>query len=407
MRLACVVHRFGAEIAGGSEGHCRVIAERLAERHAVTILTTTARDHVSWRNEYPAGSSVLGPLTVRRFPVVRERVIREFADISETVFSGDASPAVQTEWFRQNGPEAPALLEYLQAHGGEYDRILFWSFRYYQSFFGLPLVAERAILLPTAEEDPAIRIGLLADYFARPAGMIYLTPEEQALVERRIHGRVPPSCIIGSGLEAAPAVPGGEHRAALASVGVEPPYVLYLGRIDPNKGCDTLLRFYARWADQQRQPRGAGGAVGTHPVSLVMAGPANMPIPAHPDVRPLGYVSAAVREALLAEATLLIVPSPFESLSMVLLEAWNHGVPALVNARCKVLEGQAHRAGGALAYRNYDQFAVALTRLLENPAVAQQLGRSGQAYVEQTYRWPHVIEILENFLQAVGPVVAA
>ena len=408
MRLACVVHRFGAEIAGGSEGHCRVIAERLAEHHTVTVLTTTARDHVSWRNEYPAGSSVLGPLTVHRFPVVRQRVIREFADISETVFSGDATPDVQAEWFRQNGPEAPALLEHLKAHGGEYDRILFWSFRYYQSFFGLPIVAERAILLPTAEEDPAIRIGVLADYFTRPAGMIYLTPEEQTLVERRIHGRVPPSCIIGSGLDAVATAAAGEHHAALASVGVETPYVLYLGRIDPNKGCDTLLRFYARWADRQRQQdarRQPGRS--EHPIPLVMAGPANMPIPSHPDVRSLGYVPAAVRESLLAEASLLVVPSPFESLSMVLLEAWNHGVPALVNARCKVLEGQAQRAGGALAYRNYDQFAVALTRLLDNPAVARQLGRSGQAYVERTYRWPHVMETLERFLQAVGPAVAA
>lgn len=388
MRLACVVHRFGAEIAGGSEGHCRVIAERLAEQHDVTILTTTAKDHVSWRNEYPAGESTLGRLRVRRFPVVRQRVIREFADISEVVFSGDAPADVQTEWFRMNGPEAPDLLAYLRQHGHDFDRILFWSFRYYQSFFGVPLVAERAVLLPTAEEDPAIRIGLLDHYFSQPAGLVYLTPEEQVLVERRITGRVPPSCIIGSGLEpASPHDPGG-----LATVGVQAPYVLYLGRIDPNKGCETLLRFYTRWADRTGSP-----------VPLVMAGPANMPIPDHRSVRPLGYVSAAVREALLAQATLLVVPSPFESLSMVLLEAWNHAVPALVNARCKVLDGQAHRAGGALAYRNYDQFAVSLSRLLDQPAVARELGASGRDYVERTYRWPHVMQTLETFLASVGP----
>lgn len=388
MRLACVVHRFGAEIAGGSEGHCRVIAERLAEQHDVTILTTTAKDHVSWRNEYPAGESTLGRLRLRRFPVVRQRVIREFADISEVVFSGDAPADVQTEWFRMNGPEAPDLLAYLRQHGHDFDRILFWSFRYYQSFFGVPLVAERAVLLPTAEEDPAIRIGLLDHYFSQPAGLVYLTPEEQVLVERRITGRVPPSCIIGSGLKPASPHDPGE----LATVGVQAPYVLYLGRIDPNKGCETLLRFYTRWADRTGSP-----------VPLVMAGPANMPIPDHPSVRPLGYVSAAVREALLAQATLLVVPSPFESLSMVLLEAWNHAVPALVNARCKVLEGQAHRAGGALAYRNYDQFAVSLSRLLEQPAVARELGASGRDYVERTYRWPHVMQTLETFLSSVGP----
>ncbi len=383
MRLACVVHRFGADIAGGSEGHCRVIAERLARQHDVTILTTTARDHVTWRNEHPAGGSEIGPLHVRRFPVVRQRAIREFADVSEAVFSGNASAAVQTDWFRQNGPEAPALIDHLKTHGGDYDWILFWSFRYYQSFFGVPVVADRAVLLPTAEEDPAIRIGVLGAYFALPAGMVYLTPEEQALVERRIAGRVPPSCTIGCGLDAPPPY----DASALAAVGVTSPYVLYLGRVDPNKGCDTLLRFYRRWA----------AATGSR-VPLVMAGPANMAMPAHPSIRALGYVSAAVREALLAQASVLVVPSPFESLSMVLLEAWNHGIPALVNARCRVLEGQARRSGGALAYRNFDQFAAALGRLLDRPELARQLGAAGRGYVEQTYRWPTVMATLERFL---------
>jgi glycosyltransferase involved in cell wall biosynthesis len=388
LRLCCVVHRFGADIAGGSEGHCRAIAERLAAHHDITVLTTTARDHVTWRNEYPAGRSECGPLHVHRFPVVRQRAVRAFADISEAVFAGDASHDTQIEWFRQNGPEAPELLAHLDAHGHDYDLVLFWSFRYYQSFFGVPIVADRAVLVPTAEEDPAIRIAALARFFSQPAGMVYLTPEEQLLVERQIDGRVPVSCVIGCGVEP----PRAHDRGALASVGVTTPYVLYLGRIDPNKGCETLLRFYTRWADQSSeagQPRA---------IPLVMAGPPNMAIPLHPAVRALGYVDASVRDALLGEAALLVVPSPYESLSMVLLEAWNHGVPALVNARCRVLDGQARRAGGALAYHNYDEFAVALDRLLDDEPMARQLGAAGRAYVEETYRWPRVMVTLERFL---------
>lgn len=392
LRLCCVVHRFGADIAGGSEGHCRAIAERLAVRHDVTILTTTAKDHVTWRNDYPAGRSEYGALHVHRFPVVRPRAIRAFADISEAVFAGDASLDTQIAWFRQNGPEAPELLAHLDAHGHDYDLVLFWSFRYYQSFFGVPIVADRAVLVPTAEEDPAIRIGALSRFFSQPAGMVYLTPEEQMLVERQIEGRVPASCVIGCGLEP----PRAHDRGALASVGVTPPYVLYLGRIDPNKGCETLLRFYTRWAD--RLPTAGGSDTRPRSIPLVMAGPQNMAVPSYPAVRALGYVDAPVRDALLGEASLLVVPSPYESLSMVLLEAWNHAVPALVNARCRVLEGQARRAGGALAYRNYDEFAVALDRLLGDEPMARQLGAAGRAYVEETYRWPHVMETLDRFL---------
>ena len=388
MKLACVIHRFGADIAGGSEGHCRGIADRLAEHHDVTILTTCARNHITWQNEYPAGLSTVGPLPVRRFPVVRTRSLHQFAEISELVCSGAATEAEQERWFRENGPEAPGLLEFLERHGTEYDWILFWSFRYYQTFFGLPLVADRAVLVPTAEEDPLIRgAGILGRFFALPAGFVFLTPEEQTLVAARSPRPLAPSCIVGSGLE-----PARPHAAALpAGLKIPTPFVLYLGRIDPNKGCETLLRHFLKHQ-----------ATTTRFVSLVMAGPANMPIPEHPSVRCLGFVEEAVRDALLSNASLLIVPSRYESLSIALLEAWNHGVPALVNGRCSVLKGQALRANAALYYENFDEFARGLDYLLDHPDLARQLGQQGLAYVNSEYRWPLVMQRLELFLESLS-----
>lgn len=385
-----MVHRFGADIAGGSEGHCRLVAERLARHHDVTILTTTARDHVTWRNEHPAGQSTVGALRVLRFPVVQQRSIRRFADLSEEVFNGGASEDRQEQWFRENGPDAPALLEHLSVHGRQYEWVLFWAFRYYQSFFGVPRVADRAVLLPTAEEDPAIRLSILGSYFTKPAGLVFLTPEERELVERCVDRPLPPSCVIGAGIDPPAADPS---TVRFDHLGVTTPYVLYLGRVDPNKGCETLLRFFVRWSERSGRS-----------LPLVMAGPANMEIPAHPLVKTLGFVEPAVREALLAHASLLVVPSPFESLSMVLLEAWNHGVPALVNGRCRVLKGQARRSGGALYYQHYDDFAEGLTTLLARPDVARELGRAGRAYVDATYRWPVVMDTLERYLASLARV---
>jgi glycosyltransferase involved in cell wall biosynthesis len=383
MKLACVVHRYGSDIAGGSETHCRHVAERLARHHDVTVLTSCARDHVTWANELPAGVTREGPLALHRFEVARQRSIHRFAEVSDIVVGGKGSHDDQEEWFRQNGPDVPGLLGFLQSNGATYDRIIFWSYRYAETYFGLPLVADRAVLVPTAEADPIIRLDVLAKFFNLPSAFIFLTPEEQTLVTRRAMRPLEPSCIVGSGLE--PAAP--PPAVSLDRVGITKPFVLYLGRIDPNKGCETLFRHFLRYRAEQRSS-----------VQLVLAGPPNMPVPDHPSIRALGRVDEVLSQALLSQAMLLVVPSPYESLSLVLLEGWNHGLPALVNGRCEVLRGQALRANAALYYRTYDEFARALDFMLGHPDVARQLGRQGLAYVDRHYRWPRVMATIESLL---------
>ena len=390
MKLACVVHRFGASIAGGSEAHCRAVARRLAAAHDVTVLTTCAADHVTWRNEFPAGDSLDDRVRVRRFPVARRRDLGRYGEITERVFDAVASEAEEEEWFRENGPDVPGLLDYLRRHGAEFDRVLFWAFRYATTYFGLQAVSSgtRTVLIPTAESDPVVRFGATARLFTVPSGFVFLTAEEAELVAA--HGPAPlaPSCIVGTGLE--PAARPAHAGSAPPLSGVERPFLLYLGRIDPNKGCETLLRHYTRWSERSGRR-----------VPLVLAGPANMPIPAHPAIRCLGYVDDARREALLAAASALVVPSPYESLSIVLLEAWNRGTPAVVNGGCDVLRGQALRSGGALYYRTYDEFAHAVEYLLRNPDTSRQLGQNGLAYVDREYRWPVVMGKLETFLASL------
>jgi glycosyltransferase involved in cell wall biosynthesis len=383
MKLACVIQRFGPDIAGGSERHCRLIAEHLAATHDVTILTSCADDHVTWRNVHAPGASRLGALRIVRFPVSRQRRLREFANISEIVFTTRSSLAEQESWFRENGPEVPGLLEYLEQHGSEYDLILFWSYRYYHAFFGLPIVADRAILVPTAEEDPLIRLDILDRFFGLPAGYMFLTPEEADLVAIRSSVPLPPSCIIGCGMEPAAA----SRSVDLSPHGITNPFLLYLGRIERNKGCETLLRYFDQYLDR-----------GGRPVQLVMAGPANMPLPAHPLITWLGVVDDPLRDALLTGARALVMPSPFESLSLVLLEAWNHGLPALVNGSCRVLKGQVLRADGGLYYHHANQFAAGLTFLLDHGDLAARLGRQGLAYVEREYRWPTVMQKVNRLL---------
>ena len=386
MKLAFVVQRYGADIAGGSEGHCRELAERLSPHHDITVLATCARDYVTWENAYPPGPTTVNGVDVLRFPVVRQRRMKVFADLSDEVFDGGASREKQEEWFRENGPEAPALLDHLREHGREYDLVLFWTYRYYQSYFGLPLVADRAVLIPTAEEDAAIDLDVLPQFFDKPMGYVFLTPEEQELVTSRSFRPPRTSVVAALGLEPVTVPP---LRSVLDDLKLPQRYLLYLGRVDRNKGCESLLDNFQEY-------------IATHKdVTLVLAGPAKIQIPSHPQIRALGYVSDEVRDALLAHAQALIVPSWYESLSIVLLQAWNYGVPALVNGRCKVLAGQVTRANGGLYYMFPAEFDEGVDYLLNRQAERDALGQQGLAYIDREYRWPTVLARIEGLLQDV------
>ena len=69
MKLAFVTPRYGAEIQSGVEYACRLLAEQVCERHDVEVLTTCARDPLTWKNEYQEGSDRVRGLLVRRFAV--------------------------------------------------------------------------------------------------------------------------------------------------------------------------------------------------------------------------------------------------------------------------------------------------------------------------------------------------
>ena len=200
MKLACVIHRFGTDFAGELKGIVAAsppprLQPRCHDRHDL-------RERSRHLGERISGGTIprIGPLAVERFPVVRTQSMHRFSEISEAVFNGGASDAEEEEWFRENGPETPELLEFLKRRGADFDRVLFWSFRYYQTYFGLPLVADRSVLVPTAEEDPVIRMRAVARWFPKAAAFLFLTPEEQTLVAQHCARPLAPFAIIGSGL---------------------------------------------------------------------------------------------------------------------------------------------------------------------------------------------------------------
>lgn len=388
MKLAFVIQRYGVEIAGGAELHCRWLAERLARRHEVEVITTRALDYLEWKNHYPGGTSVVNGIPVHRHNVRRTRSAREFASLCNVCFYEPHTRDEEEAWVRANGPYSPALVDAVAGARERFDRFFFYCYRYYPSYYGLPRVNDRAILVPTAEEDPAIGLDIWKPFFRSPRGIVYLTPEEQALVEDASGNRDVPNVVIGSGLNLAEPPVGLDLRDRHR---LERPFLLYVGRVDKNKGCVTLLAYFRKFLEET----GAD-------VDLVLAGKAVIPVPDHPRIRPLGYVSEEEKVAALRQCRLLVMPSPYESLSIVTLEAWKLGVPVLANARCRVLMGQCLRSNGGLFYHGYAEFAEGLKILLDQPDVGRRLGEQGRTYVEDEYSWERVEAKVEDLLARTG-----
>jgi glycosyltransferase involved in cell wall biosynthesis len=386
MKLAVVVQRYGADISGGAELHARYIAERLSRHAHVRILTTCARDYVSWRNELPAGTDMVNGVPVERFPVVHERDEWEFARRSRRVFEQTHSARDELLWIDSEGPRSTALVDRVRTSGDEFDYLLFFSARYYQAFHGVRAAPHRAVLVPTAERDPALGVSVFGSIFRGVRAIMYNSFEERAVIQAVSSNAHVPGVVVGVGSEIPPAVAPARFRQKF---GVEGPFVIYVGRIDANKGCAELFEYFVEYA-----------ASAAHPPTLLLIGTPVLPIPAHPQIRHLGYVSDEDKFDAIAASEALIMPSYYESLSMVALEAWALGRPVLANAHCDVLAGQCLRSNAGLYYGNRLEFAGALDRLLGDRPLAAALGRNGRAYYQRHYDWP-VIEgkYLDMFTQ--------
>jgi glycosyltransferase involved in cell wall biosynthesis len=388
MRLAFVIQRYGTEVNGGAELHCRWLAERLARRHHVEVFATRALDYLEWRNHYPAGTTAVNGIPVHRFTVGKRRNAREFASLCNVCFHEPHTRQEEEAWVRANGPYSPKLVKGVAGARARFDFFLFYCYRYYQSYYGLPAVRDRAILVPTAEEDPAIHLQIFKPFFRSPRGIVYLTPEEQTLVEDAADNRGLPSVVIGSGLNLPEPDPALDFRARHR---LPRPFLLYVGRIDKNKGCITLFAYFQKFLEETGED-----------VDLVLAGTAVIPVPDHPHIRHVGFITEEEKVAALRECRLLVAPSPYESLSVVTLEAWKLGTPVLANARCRVLMGQCRRSGGGLFYHGYAEFAEALKLMLSRPEVGRTLGAQGRRYVEDEYSWERVEGKMEDLFTRSG-----
>jgi glycosyltransferase involved in cell wall biosynthesis len=377
VKLAVVVQRYGQAINGGAELHARYIAEHLAKHAEVEVLTTCAADYVTWRNELPPGVEQVNGVSVRRFHVKHERDPLLFGQRSNRVFDHPHSLGDELDWLDAEGPTTPALIEHLTRNAAAYDHCLFFSYRYYHAYHGVRATAPRAVLVPTAERDLAIGLTMFQPIFRGVRALMYNSYEERTMIQAVSGNHDVPGVVVGIGSEVS-------HNAQPARFrqkhDIRGPFAVYVGRVDENKGCPELFDFFQRYL---HDPSGT--------LSLILIGNSLLPVPEHPRIRHLGFLDDADKFDAMAAADLLVIPSYFESLSMVALEAWALGRPVLANGKCDVLKGQCIRSNAGLYYETYAEFLETLHAIEHNRWLSTALGRNGQQFFRSHYDWP-VIE---------------
>jgi glycosyltransferase involved in cell wall biosynthesis len=384
-RVAFVVQRCGADIAGGAERLCLETATHLAADWDVEILTTCARDYSTWENAYAPGSSEIAGVALRRFPVDAPRDRPAFERLSERLVELGREAAIwqQQEWISAQGPVSSQLQQFVEREARAYDAFYFYTYLYATTYQVLPFAAGRAVLVPLAHDEWPFHLSIWDEFFRRPRGILFSSIDERRLVERRFAGLANLGPVIGTGIDVPAQLDGARFRSER---GIVEPFVLYLGRVDPAKGCDELIEHFIALRRSETKPR-----------KLVLAGPLGMGVPRHPDILTLGAISETEKWNALAAADMLVMPSRYESLSLVALEAWSAGTPVLVSGLSSVLVGQCRRSGGGLWYANGDEFAKLVASDLMGQATA--LGAQGKRYVETQYRWADVVAAHRAWLE--------
>jgi glycosyltransferase involved in cell wall biosynthesis len=389
MKLAVVAPRFGPEVVGGAETAARAYATRVAASGdwSVEALTTCALDATTWANELPPGTHDDDGVTVHRFPVTRTRAA-DFDALTTKILLArrGASKESQREWLEAQGPYSPELIDAIASTDA--DVVAFHPYLFHPTVAGLPHVAGRAVLHPAAHDELVLRIPMYRDVFAEASALAYWSHPEKEFVEQQFRVAEKRAIVLGIGVERG----DGDPAAARAATGIgDRPFLLCLGRIEDGKGARLLTECFTQY--KARRPS---------PLCLVFAGPVVHPPEASDDIIVAGLVDEPTKWGMLRGADVLISPSAMESFSIVLMEAWSVGTPALVNARCAVTADHVARARGGFAFGSYAEFEVELDRMQDDAELRAALGDSGRRYVDASFRWPDVVARYRDFLAQVA-----
>jgi glycosyltransferase involved in cell wall biosynthesis len=299
--------------------------------------------------------------------------------------SQNSTLASQYEWQRAMGPILKGHVAWLREHASEYDVVVFMTYLYPTTAFGLPAVAGLVptVLQPTAHDEPTAHLPMFQSLFRQPDSFIFFTEEERDTV-RRIYDIDPDGQTVGIGMPLDQEIQNGQTFRRANDL-LDDPYLLYVGRLDTFKGVSELLRYFVEFKGHRPSN-----------LKLVLAGEKVIDLPNSDDIIYAGFLDEQMKRDAIAGSIALVQPSPFESFSIVLCEAWLQRKPVLVQGWSDVMTGQVMRSQGGFPYNGFAEFEGCLQLLLTDRELAAELGRNGEQYVRQMYSWDNVLDKFED-----------
>ncbi|MBD3414730.1 MAG: glycosyltransferase [Candidatus Aminicenantes bacterium] len=388
MNIAFVVQRYGTEVMGGSEFHCRQIAEHLAQKgFNCTVFTTTAKDYIRWGNEYDPGCTELNQVTVKRFKVHKEREIQKFNQYSDWIFSHDHSLEQEIQWMERQGPFCPDLVKALETEEHGFDVLIFFTYLYYNTYWGLKRTTKPKILVPTAHNEPPLHLDIMKEVFERPDAFIFNTESEKRMLSQYFGFKGKYGDVVGVGIDVPEST---DARAFLDKYDLSQPFLLYAGRIEKGKGCQDLFNYFETLSIQKPE------------LDLVLMGKQLMELPDHGNIRYIGFVPLEDKNAAMQAAALSIHPSYLESLCMAALESLAAGTPILVQEQTEPLKDHCLKSNAGLWYSEYHDFQAAVSLLLDDRKLRRIMGKKGRSYVKEHYSWDQVLGKYKKAFKFLG-----
>jgi len=420
VKFAFVSPRYGADIGSGVEHACRLLAERVCERHDVDVLTTCARDPRTWKNEYSEGSDRVRGVLVRRFGVSQLPDHIGFDTLSQRLQTSPHSRGEEFEWVRLHGPWSPGLIEYLKRTNRSYDVLVYFGLWHPLTVHGLESAPERSVLFPYLQLQPALRFGLWADLMRTARGLGFFSEFERRLLHAYVGLRHPCEEVVGIGVDPPPqqSYPRHQqdpndritdeddngsdddlHSEYLDGRGIPfkrrhrlyGRFALYGGRVESDNGCEEMLEYFDTFASAESD------------ATLVLMGLKMMKVPEEPYIRLAGVIPDCERMTAFEAADVTIAPSSDDLLAQPLLESLAVGTPVLASARNAAAVEHCRRAGAGLYYATREEFVGALTVLTKNNSLRERLGANGRAYVRSHHRWEAVLGRFDRLISRARP----